>query len=240
MKRVVFLLLLCLLATSVYAFDEQTLEQQYVNDLADVLSVQDEATITSFLEELESNSTVEFAVVTVDTLEGDDVFDASFRAAEYLGVGKSDVDNGLLIFVAVSDRAYFIQVGKGLEGAIPDILAGRVGDEVMAPHFREENYAQGIYDALVVFAGYALEDESVISDFESDYGSSTGDDIDTIWVDIIFFLLIIIIILASSYGRGRGGFIFLPGGFHHGRGRSGGFGGFGGGGFGGGGAGGRW
>jgi len=237
MKRVMFLLVLCMLALSVSAFDETSLVQRYVNDLSGTLSEDEIITMEQFLDGLEQNSTLEFAVVMIDTLEGGDVFEASFRAAEYLGVGKSDVDNGLVIFVAVTDKEYFIQVGQGLEGSIPDIIAGRVGSEVLVPAFQSGKFGQGIYDALQVFAGYALQDESVISEFESSAGSS-----DFSWADIIFILIVIAIIIISSRGRGRGGFLFIPGpgGFNRGGGRSSGFGGFGGGGFGGGGAGGRW
>ena len=227
-----------MLALSVSAFDESTLEQRYVNDFSGTLTDQEIDSIEGFLTLLERNSTLEFAVVLVDTLEGGDVFDASLRAAEYLAVGKSDADNGLVIFIAVSDREYFIQVGQGLEGAIPDIIAGRVGNEVLVPAFQSGNYGQGIYDALQVFAGYALQDESVISAFES----SSSSQSDSWKIDLIIFIIFITFIIISSRGKGRGGFIFIPGmgGLGKGRGGSGGFGGFGGGGFGGGGAGGRW
>ncbi|HWS77383.1 MAG TPA: YgcG family protein [Thermomonas sp.] len=69
------------------------------------------------------------------------------RAFESFKLGRQDVDDGLLLVVAKDDRKVRIEVGYGLEGAIPDITAGRVIQEYMVPKFRQGDYAGGIVDA---------------------------------------------------------------------------------------------
>ena len=69
------------------------------------------------------------------------------RAVESFKLGRKGVDDGLLLIVAKDDRKVRIEVGYGLEGAIPDITAGRVIQEYMVPKFRQGDYAGGIVDA---------------------------------------------------------------------------------------------
>ena len=69
------------------------------------------------------------------------------RAFESFKLGRKGVDDGLLLIVAKDDRKVRIEVGYGLEGAIPDITAGRVIQEYMVPKFRQGDYAGGIIDA---------------------------------------------------------------------------------------------
>lgn len=69
------------------------------------------------------------------------------RAFESFKLGRKGVDDGLLLVVAKDDRKVRIEVGYGLEGAIPDITAGRVIQEYMVPKFRQGDYAGGIVDA---------------------------------------------------------------------------------------------
>ena len=69
------------------------------------------------------------------------------RAFESFKLGRKGLDDGLLLVVAKDDRKVRIEVGYGLEGAIPDITAGRVIQEYMVPKFRQGDYAGGIVDA---------------------------------------------------------------------------------------------
>lgn len=236
MKQLIWIFFLLVLVMQVSAFEVDDLNSQStVQDFAELFSVEEKEQIENYIIELERNSTLEFAVVTIPSLEGRDVSMLSLEIAEKLGIGKEDVDNGLLLFIALEERAYRIEVGYGLEASIPDVIAIRVGREILVPAFQQEAYAQGVLESLRVLGGYATQDESTISAFEQK---------ESIPWDIIIILGVVLVIMLLSGGRGF--LIFLPpmGGPRMGGPKGpmngGGFGGFGGGGFGGGGAGGRW
>ncbi len=109
----------------------------------------------------ENGEGVQLQYLIVPSLEGDPIEDYSIRVAEQWKIGTKGKDNGLLVTVAVQDRAWRIEVGGGLEGEIPDALARRIGDQIMVPEFRAGRYADGLYDAgaqLLTLAGVAPED----------------------------------------------------------------------------------
>jgi uncharacterized protein len=104
---------------------------------------------------------VQLQYLVVPSLEGEPIEEYSMRVAEAWKIGSKGKDNGILVVVAVQDRAYRIEVGGGLEGEIPDVLAGRIGDQILRPAFRAGRYAEGLYDAgaqLLTLAGAATED----------------------------------------------------------------------------------
>jgi uncharacterized protein len=104
---------------------------------------------------------VQLQYLLVRSLEGEPIEEYSIRVAEKWKVGTKGKDNGLLVTVAVEDRAWRIEVGGGLEGEIPDALARRVGDQILVPAFRQGRFAEGLYDAgaqLLTLAGVAPED----------------------------------------------------------------------------------
>ncbi len=109
----------------------------------------------------EDGQGVQLQYLVVPSLEGDPIEDYSIRVAESWKIGTKGKDNGLLVTVAVQDRAWRIEVGGGLEGEIPDALARRIGDQIIVPAFRGGRYADGLYDAgaqLLTLAGVAPED----------------------------------------------------------------------------------
>lgn len=215
----------------------------YVMDTAGILS--SDAELEQLLEQLEHETTAEIAIVTIPTLDGQDIAMYSIDLAEHLKVGKEDTDNGLIILIVDQDRQYRIEVGYGLEGSIPDAVAGRMGREILVPAFRERNYDAGVKNAIHEIRGLLQNDPSIISKYNSGSGK-----INPRWIYTLILIFIVLSIIMSSYGnRGRNSFFGIPpligggsGGFGSGGFGgfgSGGFGGFGGGGFGGGGAGGR-
>lgn len=226
-------------------------DYRWVQDYAKVLSPDQEISLLTKLRDYYDSTSNEFVIVTENTLEGDDIFDYTHRLAEKWGIGKKGKDNGVLIYAAIQDRKLYIQVGYGLEGAIPDIYANRVIEQIIKPNFREGLYGKGFdeaTDALIQMAE---------GEFVNDTPSGKGIPI---WV--IVLIVIIIIIIISSMGGGNDSWtydhnrpgrhplrrgvppIWMGGGSFGGGGggwSGGGFGGgFGGGSFGGGGAGGSW
>jgi uncharacterized protein len=116
----------------------------YVQDYANVLTAADKQAILSLGQELDSETTAQLAVITIDTLDGQPIEDYALAVLREWGIGTKEKNNGALIVVAVGDRRSRIEVGYGLEGVLPDGLTGRIQDEYMLPYFKEGNYSKGI------------------------------------------------------------------------------------------------
>lgn len=143
----VWALALLLLAASAGALEVPPAPQGRVSDFAGLLAPADRQRLESRLEQIEAASSNQFAVALFKSLEGDSLEDFSIRLGDAWKVGHKGRDNGLLLLLFVDDRKVRIEVGKGLEGAIPDALAGRVIRDVMRPRFREGDYAGGLLAA---------------------------------------------------------------------------------------------
>jgi len=218
----------------------------FVTDNANMIDSPYEAQITALAKQIEENTTVEIAVVTVESFEGESREMYAVNLFEQAGIGKTDMDNGLLILVSKQEREYRFEVGYGLEGAITDSMKVNIGDRIITPNFRNEDYGKGIYESIVVIEGLIEGDEEVISKYSMEPTEQSNDGA-SIWLYLFFALISVIFSLTSNKGRrgrrGMGGIYVggFGGGFGGGMsGGGGGFGGFGGGMSGGGGFGGGW
>lgn len=131
-----------------------------VTDAAGALSPADESRLESRLAAIERAKGAQIAVLIVDTTAPEAVEQYAFRAAEQWKLGRKAVDDGVLILLAMKDRAYRMEVGYGLEGAIPDVTAKRILDDVMRPYLRSGDVAGGLIAAVdaveKILAGEAL------------------------------------------------------------------------------------
>jgi uncharacterized protein len=241
---VVILILLILLSAlpAVAAVDYPQLTG-FVTDDADMIDPVYESKITELAKKIEGATTVEIAVVTVESLEGESKEVYAVKLFEQAGIGKKDKDNGLLILVAKQERKYRFEVGYGLEGVITDSMKVNIGDRIITPNFRNGEYGKGIYESMLVIEGLLEGDEEIISKYSMNDQGSTGTS--SGWIGtLIFFIFIIAILILTSAGRRGGGRGYMyyggVGGFGGGMSGGGGFGGFGGGMSGGGGFGGGW
>lgn len=236
MKRfLIALLLLCALVSA------QTITT-FVTDNANILEPSEESQLESILQNLYDKGAAQYAVVTIQSLEGRDIQGTAFEMANGV-LGEEGKNNGLLLLVAVDDREYRFEVGRGLEPVLPDIVVGRIGRDYLVPYFREENYGTGIIEA-----SKAIE-ARLLSQNESEYYVTDEPDEGVPWWVILLIMIFVIIIMISvilsilfpggggyqNYGGGG-----IGGGFGGGSFGGGSSGGFGGGSFGGGGAGGKW
>ncbi len=217
--------------------------QGRVNDHANLLQPAQRAQLESRLAAYEESSGNQFVLLTVRSLEGDPIEDFSIRIAEAWKLGSKQEDNGLILLVALEDRQMRVEVGYGLEGNIPDVIASRIIRNVLTPAFRQGDYYGGINQAfgalMKAASGEAVPEAAgpVRRGRESQPANP--------WVTG-FSLLVTLLVLSMSWlspGRRRrfGYYGGMGGGHFGGRGGfgGGGFGG-GGGGFGGGGASGNW
>lgn len=226
----------------------------FVTDAAGLLSPDEISRIERRLRVLEAHTGAQIALVTVPTTTPLAIEEYATSLFERWGVGTRGKDNGILVLVAAGERAVRIEVGYGLEGAVPDIIAHRLVRETVLPAFREGQYGAGLDAATAELTarvakeyGASLPPDSVglRGGGARSRGGGGGIAPGALLVMLLLFLifgrrsLLPLLIL----GGGRHGGMWSSGGGHGrygGGGFGGGFGGFGGGLSGGGGATGRW
>jgi uncharacterized protein len=118
--------------------------QLYVLDQADVISPQTESLIINTSQELNRLTKAQVAVVTLNSLNDQPIEEVSLGILRQWKLGDKELNNGLLILLAPSERQSRIEVGYGLEGALPDAKTGRIQDEYMLPYFTQGDYDQGL------------------------------------------------------------------------------------------------
>lgn len=222
-----------------------------VNDFADVIPQPEEQEILAVTSELMEKTGIPIVVVTMPDVGGEEYNDYANQLYEAWGIGKKGEDKGVLIFVTIKERKMRIETGYGVEGILPDGLAGEIRDSYMLPYLKQDRFGEGILNGTMAVAMIIAKASGV------ELTGYTQVNRPQTRINSRFYLLpiIIIILFLIMGGRGRGGlWLLLPllmgssgyrgsnryrnsgfGGFGGG---GGGFGGFGGGMSGGGGAGG--
>jgi uncharacterized protein len=224
----------------------------YFNDYAGVVSKSAALRFNEELAQFERETSDQVVVAVFPMMQSDsDIADYTQRVAQAWGVGQKERRNGVVLFVFVQDRKMFIQVGYGLEGALPDITAFDITEYRIKPHFRSGDYEGGIAAGIDgIFKAIRGEYKGSGKTAAEQHRRSGGAP------SLLFFIIFLIALIVISrvmrrlggygYSSGRGGPIFFPGGGGGGGwssgGGGGGFSGFSGGGgsFGGGGAGSSW
>ena len=117
-------------------------------DTANLLSDEQEDSIFQLINDLENEIGPQIAIVTIDSLDGQNLNTFSFRTSSKLKLGRADFDDGILITVVVKSREMRIEVGVGLEKIIKDEIASRINRNEMAPSFRENDYAGGLIKGI--------------------------------------------------------------------------------------------
>jgi uncharacterized membrane protein YgcG len=120
----------------------------YVTDFADLLQPGDRAGLTSMLSGFEQQTSDQIAVAIYPRCPSASIEDFTIRAAQASRFGRKGLDNGAVLFVFLAERAARIEVGYGLEGALPDAIARRILDKELVPHFARGEYQEGIAGTL--------------------------------------------------------------------------------------------
>jgi uncharacterized protein len=137
------LLLLLALAAPAAALEVPFLSGR-VNDTAGMLSEPARQALESSLKDFESRTGHQAAVLTVPSLEGEALEDFSLKVSRTWALGRKGQNDGVLFLISKNDRKLRIEVGHGLEGSIPDALAGRIIQDAVVPLFRAGDYEGGI------------------------------------------------------------------------------------------------
>mgnify|MGYP000000628799 FL=1 len=176
-----------------------------VMDNADMLTNEDEAKIENALYQIYEQTNIEYAIYLAPSLDGKTIEEASLEAGRKLGIGDKEDNTGLLIYVALADREFRMEVGYGLEGVIPDSQAKRIID-CMTSYFKNENYADGLL-AAVTKTVEILNDsgEYTISQDENYVVETDTDDDDLLVGMIVVIVFIVVLCVASAFVDGGSG-----------------------------------
>ncbi|OOF44627.1 methanol dehydrogenase [Rodentibacter rarus] len=226
---------------------------RYVNDYTNTLSPQQQQVLENKLVDYGKATSSQIAVVIIPTTAEYEIADYTFALGDKWGIGRKQLNNGVLMLIAKKDRKVFIATGQGLEGVLPDAFLSQVIRHTILPQFKQGQYAQGINDGL----------NDIIAASQGEYGAyqteeSEFDQYIPFLMALVFIAFVVFgeyqfhkdeiyispnqrdqlnrIVRQSTLSRRRRGGSGFGGGF----GGSSSGGGFGGGGFGGGGAGGSW
>lgn len=222
-----------------------------VNDFTNTLTAEQKNTLEAKLVAYDDSTSNQIAVIVINSTNDYPIEDVALKILRDWGVGNKNNNNGIVLLVAKDDQLVRIEVGYGLEGAIPDITAGQIIDREILPNFKAGNFYRGLDEATsAIFLAAAGEYKA-----PEGYSNKKGKKSLRLIFLIIFILWLLYTI--SKGGNNRGGMlsrrgyrgwtgpILTGGGWPSGggggfSGGGGGFGGFGGGGGGGGGASGGW
>lgn len=133
-----------------------------VMDSAELLSPEVERELEEVSRGLEEATGAQLVVLTIPSLEGEPLEDYSLRVAETWELGRAGADDGILLLVSRDDREVRIEVGYGLEGAIPDAACRRVIDRLVVPRFKQGDFDGGVEAAVEALAGAAKGDASAL------------------------------------------------------------------------------
>ena len=186
-----------------------------VIDQVGYLEPQDEQKLTQALLALNQSGLAQVQVLIIPSLENESIEQASLKIAEGWKLGDAKKDNGILLLIAANDRKLRIEVGQGLEGDLPDVIAKRIISDVLVPYLKSGQ------TSLAVLAGAQQIFKYVAPDYKmSDVPvkkmrkakSNLGN-----WIEIIGIIFFVLISLLSPGGgrrrRGLGGIYYGGGGF---------------------------
>lgn len=185
----------------------------FVNDFANVISNADEEKMQQQGEALFKKCGAQVVVVTVKSLNGEDLESYSLNLARSWRIGSDKNDDGILLLLAVDERKVRIEVGYGLEGALPDSKTGRILDTYGVDSFKKNDFSTGlaaVYDSLIneVYIEKGLDPADGYTPVE-DYSLTTKEK-------VIAYGIIALIVLAfifTNRGKRKRGFVYYGGGF---------------------------
>jgi uncharacterized protein len=162
-----------------------------VTDLTATLTSQQNTALENKLAAFEAQKGSQIAVLILPTTQGEDIAAFGIRVFDSWKIGRKNIDDGVILIIAKDDRKMRIEVGRGLEGAIPDAIAKRILAETIKPHFKNNNYAGGI-DAGVNQVIKLIEGESLPAATTPESVATTASSDDSVdWFYVLTCLIAI-------------------------------------------------
>ena len=189
-----------------FAIDVPALKAR-VNDYADMISPETESLLEERLKKFEESDSTQVVILTINSLEGDAMEDFTIRVAEKWKIGQSKKDNGVILFASRNDRLMRIEVGRGLEGVLTDLLSGRIIDNIIRPKFKAGDFDGGFLD------GTGSIINACRGEFKNDSptGSSSNDSPVNNHIFIFAIILYFAVTIISKFSKIIGGGIGAAG-----------------------------
>lgn len=190
----------------------------YIYDQGNFIDNQVEEKINNFLVQLEEQSTIEFVVITIPSLNNLTIETYAVKLGNKLGIGKADTDNGILLLISKEDTKVRLEIGTGLQGILTDATSGRILDDFFVPYRDNDNYDEASLNTVQAVINYLAEseeydisingiDKKIIPEPEKKYSAS---EIISFIIIIIMILIILEWITGRIFGDGFGdGIVFL-------------------------------
>lgn len=173
--------------------------KMWATDLTNTLSQSELGELNSRLKTYQDTSSNQVLVLMIPSLEGYPIEMLAEETATKNKIGTEKFDNGILLLIAKDDRKLRIEVGYGLEGAVPDAISSSIIRNVITPKFKTDDYYLGISDGI-----YAI-----IAAIGGEYKAENADGDDSGFPSFIFVIIFIVIWLFVSKGGP-----FIPGGIY--------------------------
>jgi uncharacterized protein len=173
-------------------------------DEARLLGAGDRAEIETMLRELEAKSTDQIVIVTLTSLQGLEIEDYGYQLGRHWRIGQQGVNNGVLLIVAPNERKVRIEVGRGLEPQMTDLMSKLIIDNALLPAFRRGDLVGGIKAATRDIRDVLLGDAEAVKQRARSGKKRSGEAID--WPALIFFtiwLAMVLLIVRAQYRAAR-------------------------------------
>ena len=196
----------------------EVLKDTYVYDQGNIISDDQEAVINNLLVQLEEKTTVEFAVITVPSLNNLTIEQYAVKLANTLGIGKAGEDNGILLLVSKTDTKVRLEIGRGLQGFLTDSVSGRILDKYFVPAREKDDYNDACFNTVNAVINCIADSEdyefSGIEGLDTEITVNESEELtagDVIGIIVlIIFLLILEWITGCAFGSGFGdGIVFM-------------------------------
>lgn len=188
----------------------------FIYDQGDFLNDDEERKVNELLIKLEKASTIEFAVITIPSLNDLTIEEYANKMANELGIGKKEKDNGVLLLISKTDNKVRLEIGNGLQGILTDSISGRILDNYFVQYRESNEYEKAVSQTVqAVINRIASSEEYDFSIDGIDESLVVDDDISGTTVFIIILVLVLIAVVlegATGYYWGNGfgdGIIFM-------------------------------
>lgn len=200
LKNLFLLALLTLLPSPLQALDVPRLAKR-VNDYAAMLSPGAVANLEQKLAGFERDQSTQIVVLTIPTLQGDDIDQFAIKVADAWKIGQKGKDNGVLLILARAERKVRIEVGMGLQGVLPDITTSRIIRDQMRPYLKTNDFDRGITAGV----------DGIMAATKGEFKSSSKDigkkpHRKYVSPITIFLLIAVAAVILGSFSRFLGGF----------------------------------
>lgn len=176
----------------------------YVYDEANILDDSLESYIIATNEQLYEKTGAQIVVVTLESLDGNSEQEIAVKLFRNWGIGSKEKNNGVLMLIAPNERRLWIEIGYGLEGALPDGKVGSIRDNYIFPYFVEEDYNSGVeygFNAILseIAIEYNIEENFDISEYPNSQYNEENLDSESLGIKPVFAIIGIAIFLFIDF-----------------------------------------